>query len=122
MVAIVWLSPTTGTAASGRSVIGQQRICTSPGRCRRSAAAGYQPERHPRLLAHLTTENLFITSLDEQGEWFRYHPLFAGMLRAGLDEATRRECHRRAARWYAEQQLMPDVMHHTIPWPPRIMG
>lgn len=68
----------------------------------------------PRLLAHLSAENLFITSLDEQGEWFRYHPLFAEMLRARLDEATRRECHCRAARWYAEQQLMPDAMHHTL--------
>ena len=68
----------------------------------------------PRLLAHLTAENLFITSLDEQGEWFRYHPLFAEMLRAHLDAPTLRECHRRAARWYAAQQLMPDAMHHIL--------
>ena len=68
----------------------------------------------PHLLAHLTAENLFITPLDEQGEWFRYHPLFAETLRAGLDEAARRECHRRAARWYAERQLMSDAIHHTL--------
>lgn len=68
----------------------------------------------PGLLAHLAAENLFLTSLDEQGEWFRYHPLFAEMLRARLDTATLRESHRRAARWYAGQQLMPDAMHHTL--------
>lgn len=68
----------------------------------------------PGLLTHLTAENLFITSLDEQEEWFRYHPLFAEMLRARLDAATLRECHRRAARWYAGQQLMPDAMHHIL--------
>jgi LuxR family transcriptional regulator, maltose regulon positive regulatory protein len=67
-----------------------------------------------RLLAHLTAENLFITPLDEQGEWFRYHPLFAEMLRTRLDTVTLRECHRRAARWYTEQQLMADAMHHTL--------
>ncbi len=32
------------------------------------------------------------------------------MLRANLDEASQRECHRRAAHWYAEQQLMQDAM------------
>ena len=62
------------------------------------------------LLRQLTAANLFITPLDDEGQWYRYHPLFAEMLRVNLDEATRRECHQRAAHWYAEQQLMQDAM------------
>lgn len=61
-----------------------------------------------RLLTQLTAEGLFITPLDEQGEWYRYHPLFAEMLQVNLDEATRRECHRRAACWFAEHRLAQD--------------
>ncbi len=62
------------------------------------------------LLRQLTADNLFITPLDDEGQWYRYHPLFAEMLRANLDEAAQRECHRRAAHWYADQQLMQDAM------------
>ncbi len=66
------------------------------------------------LLRQLTVANLFITSLDDAGEWYRYHPLFAEMLRANLDEDTQRECHRRAANWYAGRQLMQDAMRSAL--------
>ncbi|MBK8989243.1 MAG: hypothetical protein IPM39_24795 [Chloroflexi bacterium] len=61
-------------------------------------------------LRQLTADNLFITPLDNAGQWYRYHPLFAEMLRANLDEAAQRDCQRRAALWYAAQQMMPEAM------------
>ncbi|MBE2200558.1 MAG: AAA family ATPase [Anaerolinea sp.] len=61
-------------------------------------------------LRQLTADNLFITPLDDAGQWYRYHPLFAEMLRANLDEAVQRDCQRRAALWYAAQQMMPEAM------------
>ncbi|MCA9875734.1 MAG: AAA family ATPase, partial [Anaerolineales bacterium] len=67
-----------------------------------------------RLLAQLAAANLFLTPLDDQGQWYRYHPLFAEMLRAGLDETAVQTCHRRAAHWYAEQQLLPDAIRHAL--------
>jgi len=49
------------------------------------------------------------------GRWYRYHPLFAELLRAHLRHAHPREIpslHRRAARWYAEQgQAMLAIRH-----------
>lgn len=66
-----------------------------------------------RLPAQLAAKNLFITPLDETGEWYRYHPLFAEMLRANLDEATQRECHRRAAAWFADHQYAQDAIRHA---------
>ena len=67
-----------------------------------------------RLLRQLSADNLFITPLDDEGQWYRYHPLFADMLRADLDEATRHECHQRAAHWYAERQLMQDAVRNAL--------
>jgi LuxR family maltose regulon positive regulatory protein len=66
------------------------------------------------LLRQLTANNLFISPLDEEGIWFCYHPLFAELLRSNLDEDARRECHRRAARWYAGQHLMQDAMRNAL--------
>ncbi|MAT99731.1 MAG: hypothetical protein CL608_21535 [Anaerolineaceae bacterium] len=67
-----------------------------------------------QILHQLMLGNLFITPLDDEGEWYRYHPLFAEMLRANLDTATQRECHRRAANWYADQQLIQDAMRNAL--------
>jgi len=66
------------------------------------------------LLRQLSTDNLFITPLDDEGQWYRYHPLFAELLRADLEEAARRECHRRAAHWYARQQLLQDAVRNAL--------
>jgi len=65
------------------------------------------------LLSQLAADNLFLTPLDDEGLWYCYHPLFADLLRSDLDEATRRECHRRAACWYAEQRLVQDAMRNA---------
>jgi LuxR family maltose regulon positive regulatory protein len=56
------------------------------------------------VLTHLARENLFVTSLDDRDEWYRYHHLFAELLRSRLQRerpATLRGLHRRAAAWYA---------------------
>jgi len=68
----------------------------------------------PHLLRQLTADNLFITSIDDESTWYRYHPLFAEMLLTNLDETVQRECHQRAAIWYATQQMMPDAMRHAL--------
>ncbi|MFN2137957.1 MAG: LuxR C-terminal-related transcriptional regulator [Candidatus Promineifilaceae bacterium] len=65
------------------------------------------------LLQKLVADNYFITALDAGGQWYRYHPLFAELLRAGLDESAQRECHRRAARWYEAQGLTQDALRNA---------
>jgi LuxR family transcriptional regulator, maltose regulon positive regulatory protein len=37
------------------------------------------------MLASLERDNLFLTPLDDNRQWFRYHPLFASFLRHKLD-------------------------------------
>ncbi|MGA8247100.1 MAG: helix-turn-helix transcriptional regulator, partial [Nocardioides sp.] len=56
------------------------------------------------VLELLERSNLFVVPLDDQRQWYRYHHLFADVLRARLQEERPdevAELHRRAARWYA---------------------
>lgn len=66
------------------------------------------------LLRQLVADSLFISQQDDEGIWYRYHPLFAEMLRSNLDDDTRRNCLRRAAEWYAQEQLLQDAVHCAI--------
>jgi LuxR family maltose regulon positive regulatory protein len=57
------------------------------------------------LLERLFHANLFLIPLDDQQQWYRYHHLFADLLR-DLENARHEdetaELHRRASRWYAQ--------------------
>ncbi|MFO7631086.1 MAG: LuxR C-terminal-related transcriptional regulator [Caldilinea sp.] len=68
------------------------------------------------MLDHVTTAGLFVTMLDEVGEWRRYHPLFAELLRLRLHHlhgAGRvAELHCAAGRWFASQWLVDEAIHH----------
>ena len=56
-----------------------------------------------RLLMTLERENLFLVALDDRREWFRYHHLFADVLRVRMlaeQPDLVPELHRRASLWY----------------------
>ncbi|HEX6507115.1 MAG TPA: LuxR C-terminal-related transcriptional regulator [Chloroflexota bacterium] len=58
------------------------------------------------ILEHLERTNLFVVPLDTQHRWYRYHSLFADLLRHNLREQGAeqvRELHRRAAQWYERE-------------------
>lgn len=68
-------------------------------------------------LAALERANLFVVALDEEGRWYRYHPLFATLLRKRLLQATTvdvRELHRRAAQWYEAVGLIDMAIQHAF--------
>jgi LuxR family maltose regulon positive regulatory protein len=57
------------------------------------------------ILELLERSNLFVVALDDRRTWYRYHHLFADVLRARLvdDDPDRvAELRRRASRWYAD--------------------
>ena len=60
---------------------------------------------------------LFITSLDVQGEWRRYHGLFRDFLRQRLAAQFAPEfvnnLHERAAAWYAQRDHLDEALHHA---------
>jgi LuxR family maltose regulon positive regulatory protein len=66
---------------------------------------------------HLVAENLFVERLDTQPPWYRYHHLFAELLRAELRHTKREsipELHGRAARWYFENGAAMEAVHHAL--------
>ena len=68
-----------------------------------------------RVLARLEREHVFTSAIGPNRTWFRYHPLFAELLRAELryeHAAELPELHRRAASWHAGNgQPVPAVRH-----------
>jgi ATP/maltotriose-dependent transcriptional regulator MalT len=70
-----------------------------------------------RLLAEIERANLFLVPLDERREWFRYHHLFAELLRDELrrrDTHTEPELHRRACEWFASAGYVDEAIEHAI--------
>lgn len=69
------------------------------------------------MLEYLERANLFLIPLDEERHWYRYHHLFADLLRARLQSAnpTRvSELHQKAATWYKEYGLIGDALRHAL--------
>lgn len=68
-------------------------------------------------LEALDRANLFLVPLDDHREWYRYHHLFAEMLRARLlDERSDRvdELHLRASDWFEQHGHTTEAIGHAI--------
>jgi LuxR family maltose regulon positive regulatory protein len=69
------------------------------------------------LLRQLERDNLFLIPLDDRRKWYRYHGLFAEVLRNHLQEDHVEEMpqlHRRAARWYEHNGFAAEAIGHTL--------
>jgi LuxR family maltose regulon positive regulatory protein len=70
------------------------------------------------ILEELERRGLFVASLDSQRTWFRYHPLFAQLLRERLvrstDAATLAALHRRAGAWLAAPAAPGAAIGHWL--------
>jgi LuxR family transcriptional regulator, maltose regulon positive regulatory protein len=69
-----------------------------------------------RILLALEDANAFVVSLDPERTWFRYHHLFADLLRLELRRALPEEVpalHRRAAGWFTRHGQVADAIGHT---------
>jgi LuxR family maltose regulon positive regulatory protein len=100
------------------------------------------PQSSSYLLEYLARANLFIVPLDNERRWYRYHHLFADLLRQRLyqrlmddgrwtiddalqpssivhpsqaqDPSSVRELHMRASQWYEENGLDIEAFHHAV--------
>src|SRR5581483_5177448 len=69
-----------------------------------------------RILQNLEVENAFVTSIDASRSWFRYHHLFADLLRLELRRTypdAVPQVHRAAAEWYAEHGRVLEAVRHA---------
>jgi LuxR family maltose regulon positive regulatory protein len=69
------------------------------------------------MLEQLFNANLFVISLDDEQNWYRYHHLFSDLLRdlqnSLLKEETV-ELHRRASHWYAAAGMGSEAIQHAL--------
>jgi LuxR family maltose regulon positive regulatory protein len=72
------------------------------------------------ILSGLYRRNLFLTPLDGERSWFRYHHLFAELL-MGILKRTHAGVlpglHRRAALWFQDNGLVADALRHAFAIP-----
>jgi LuxR family maltose regulon positive regulatory protein len=70
------------------------------------------------MLEELERANLFLVPLDDERLWYRYHHLFAEVLRQRLKRGatgdTVSALHRRATAWYEQQGLVVEAIHHAF--------
>ncbi len=86
-------------------------------------APGNEPVASQATLEYLEQANLFIVPLDNERRWYRYHHLFAELLRqrlrqnlaasGGDAESLLNELHTRASQWYEDNHLEIEAFHHA---------
>ena len=71
----------------------------------------------PGTLEMLERANLFIIPLDNERCWYRYHHLFAELLRQRLRQTHQEQIpklHRRASEWFQRKEMVSDSIHHAL--------
>lgn len=69
------------------------------------------------ILELLEHSNLFLIPLDDQRYWYRYHHLFAEMLRRHLQQANAgrvTELHGRASAWFEQNGWFAEAIEHAL--------
>jgi LuxR family maltose regulon positive regulatory protein len=78
---------------------------------------GEAPTPSQEVLEHLESANLFILPLDSERRWYRYHRLFADLLRQRLQRLHPGRVsilHHRASAWHEESGLMAEAIEHAL--------
>src|SRR2546421_9270614 len=75
-------------------------------------------------LEYIEHANLFLVPLDNERRWYRYHQLFADLLRQRLHQRSASstgdevgdvaELHMRASQWYEDNGLEIEAFHHAV--------
>lgn len=69
------------------------------------------------ILERLMRSHLFVTPLDAKRTWYRYHQIFADVLRERLQQTTPdllEQSHRRAADWFRQQGMSGEAIRHLL--------
>ena len=68
------------------------------------------------MLETLEQANLFIVPLDQSRGWYRYHRLFAELLRHRLrvSNLVENELHQRASLWFESNNFPPEAIEHSL--------
>ncbi len=82
-----------------------------------SLSPGLSPNSPMQILDYLDRANLFVQPLDDHQQWFRYHTLFADMLRRRLLQSEPEiipGLHQRASAWLEQHELPSEALNHAL--------
>ena len=95
-----------------------ERMCGELCDAVRLAEAGSDGHDSQAVLEELERANLFVLPLDEERRWYRYHHLFADLLRTTLRQRRSvqeiRELHHRAGQWHQRAGSLEEAMNHAL--------
>lgn len=75
------------------------------------------PSSPDQILDYIDSANLFLQPLDDHRQWFRYHTLFADMLRRRLQQSEPEiipVLHQRASAWLEQHELPSEALKHAL--------
>ena len=76
-----------------------------------------EQEGSAAVLDRLSRSNLFLVPLDDEGGWYRFHHLFAQLLRVELERrepGTAPVLHRRAYSWHRDHGTTDEAIQHAM--------
>jgi ATP/maltotriose-dependent transcriptional regulator MalT len=76
-----------------------------------------EPVDGQEMLEALERMNLFVIPLDDERRWYRYHHLFADVLRKRLEQhypGSLPKLHQRASLWFEQNGLVPETIRHSL--------
>ena len=76
-----------------------------------------EQEGSAAMLDALSRSNLFLVPLDDEGRWYRFHHVFAQLLRVELERrepGVARALHRRAYGWHRDHGTTDEAIQHAI--------
>ncbi len=68
----------------------------------------------PNIISRLDHLNLFLIPLDENREWYRYHHLFADVLRVGLAHSDFSDLNKLASAWHSKNNLPLEAVRYAL--------
>ncbi len=69
------------------------------------------------ILENLYKNNMFIVSLDDERHWYRYHHLFADLLKLRLvqhDQLVASDIHQKACDWFEQNNMKDLALEHAL--------
>lgn len=84
--------------------------------CQSVVFGGGEPARSQQILEGMERANLFVVSLGQRREWFRYHHLFGELLQSLIQTQMPEEAeiaHQRASEWYEDNQDYSEAIRHA---------
>lgn len=71
-------------------------------------------EDSSHIISKIKKENLFITTLDNQNKWYRYHSLFANCIKVQFHKNDYREIYNRASTWFEKNGMVSESIKYSI--------